>query len=105
MKEQGQYLVIMLSLKDLKFLTWEDMLDSFAGFMSRLYESFSEELAVLRGRSNCVKSGNMYWNEKTVTASSLRQFLLDKKALRPSTGEQRFSFISLYFLKYRWGRW
>lgn len=49
MREQGKYPVIMLSLKDLKFLTWEDMLDSFAGFMSRLYESFSEELSVLRG--------------------------------------------------------
>ena len=63
MKEQGKYLVIFVSLKDLRGDTWEDTFENLKSFISDLYAEF-EDMREIMNKRDKIKFDKIFYEEE-----------------------------------------
>ena len=63
MREQGKYLVIFVSLKDLRADTWEDTFENLKSFISDLYAEF-EDMREIMNKRDKIKFDKIFYEEE-----------------------------------------
>ena len=63
MREQGKYLVIFVSLKDLRADTWEDAFENLKSFISDLYAEF-EDMREIMNKRDKIKFDKIFYEEE-----------------------------------------
>ena len=63
MREQGKYLVIFVSLKDLRADTWEDTFEGLESFISDLYAEF-EDMREIMNKRDKIKFDKIFYEEE-----------------------------------------